>query len=115
MLKLRNNVIDYLSQLKLDYSIKLYPSAKTENLSTFIKSLKMRRSHDARDMKKIWSEDDCNTDPDIEFYCDGRLPVFNRWDTDNTKQVSNEIGLKNLHRIFFDSFFEKFGRQVVRY
>ena len=87
VLKLRNSVIDYLSRLKLDYSIKLYNSAKSEHLSAFIKSLKMRRAHDSREIKKVWSTSDCNDDPDIEFYCHGRLPVFNRWNTDNTKQV----------------------------
>ncbi len=87
MLKLRNSVIDYLSKLKLDYSIKLYQSSKAENLSTFIKSLKMRRVHDARDIQKVWSPSDCNNDPNIEFYCHGRLPVFNEWNTENTKKV----------------------------
>jgi ERCC4-type nuclease len=87
MLKLRHNVIDYLSKLKIDYSIKLYHSSKTENLSTFIKSLKMKRSHDARDVQKIWSSNDCNDDSTIEFYCNGRLPVFNEWNTENTKKV----------------------------
>lgn len=87
MLKLRNNVIDYLSQLKIDYSIKLYHSSKTENLSTFIKSLKMKRSHDARDIQKKWSSIDCNNDSNIEFYCNGRLPVFNEWISENAKQV----------------------------
>ena len=90
MLKLRNHVIDYLSQLKLDYSIKLYNSAKSENLSTFIKSLKMKRSHDARDVQKVWSANDCNEDLTIEFFCNGRLPVFNEWNTENTKQVRIE-------------------------
>jgi hypothetical protein len=86
--KLRTNVIDYLSKLKIDYSIKLYHSSKTENLSTFIKSLKMKRSHDARDIQKIWSPNDCNNDLNIEFYCNGRLPVFNEWNSENTKQVN---------------------------
>ena len=87
MLKLRHNVIDYLSKLKVDYSIKLYQSAKSEHLSTFIKSLKMKRSHDARDVQKNWSSNDCNDDLTIEFYCNGRLPVFNEWNTENTKKV----------------------------
>jgi hypothetical protein len=87
VLKLRNNVIDYLSQLKIDYSIKLYNSSKTENLSTFLKSLKMKRSHDARDIQKKWSSIDCNNDSNIEFYCNGRLPVFNEWISENAKQV----------------------------
>ena len=92
MIKLRNNVIDYLSRLKIDYTIKLYQSSKTENLSTFIKSLKMRRSHDARDIQKSWTMNDCNNDPNIEFYCHGRLPVFSEWNTENTKQVIEKIG-----------------------
>jgi hypothetical protein len=87
LLKLRNSAIDYLSRLKLDYTIKLYPSSKTENLSIFIKSLKMRRSHDARDIKKVWTANDCDYDENIEFYCDGRLPVFNEWISENAKQV----------------------------
>jgi hypothetical protein len=102
MNKLRNNVIDYLSKLKIDYSIKLYHSAKTENLSTFIKSLKMKRSHDARDVQKVWSANDCNNDPDIEFYCNGRLPVFNEWNTENTKQVIRMTEKENL--LFFIFF-----------
>jgi hypothetical protein len=88
MLKLRTSVIDYLSKLKIDYSIKLYHSSKTENLSTFIKSLKMKRSYDARDIQKIWSSNDTNNDPNIEFYCNGRLPVFNEWISENAKRVN---------------------------
>ncbi len=115
MLKLRHNVIDYLSQLKIDYSIKLYNSAKTENLSTFIKSLKMKRSHDARDVQKIWSSNDCNDDSTIEFYCHGRLPVFNEWNTENTKKVKIKSREMMIGSLFVNSFFEKFGQQVVRY
>ncbi|UJR20979.1 hypothetical protein I4U23_024085 [Adineta vaga] len=91
MVKLRHNVIDYLSQLKLDYSIKLYNSSKAENLSTFIKSLKMKRSHDARDVQKKWSSLDCNNDPQIEFYCNDRLPVFNEWISENAKQFFRKV------------------------
>lgn len=87
LVKLRHTVVDYLSRLKIDYSIKLYHSSKTENLSTFIKSLKMKRSHDAREVQKIWTSNDCNNDPTIEFYCNGRLPVFNQWNSENSKQV----------------------------
>ena len=110
-------MIDYLSRLKLDYSTKLYPSTKSENLSTFIKSLKMKRLCDARDVQKIWSPTDCHNDPDVEFYCNGRLPVFSRWDTENTKQVEEQqrsffLSIANLR---FVSFFAKFGRQVVLY
>jgi hypothetical protein len=47
----------------------------------------MKRSHDARDVQKIWSSNDCNDDSTIEFYCNGRLPVFNEWNTENTKKV----------------------------
>ncbi|CAF1340535.1 unnamed protein product [Adineta steineri] len=91
IVKLRNNVTDYLSRLKIDYSIKLYHSTKTEKLSTFIKSLKMKRSHDNRDVKKIWSSNDCNNDANIEFYCNGRLPVFNEWITENAKQFFQKV------------------------
>jgi len=117
MNKLRNNVIDYLSKLKIDYSIKLYHSAKTENLSTFIKSLKMKRSHDARDVQKVWSANDCNNDPDIEFYCNGHLPVFNEWNTENTKQVIRMTEKENLlfFIFLFNSFLQKFGQLVVQY
>ena len=87
MLKLRNGVVDYLSRLKLDYTLKLYNSAKSEHLSAFLKSLKMKRSHDARDVQKKWLSSDCNNDPNIEFYCNGRLPVFNEWISENAKQV----------------------------
>ena len=73
--------------MKFDYTIKLYPGSKTENLSPFIKSLKMKRNQDARDVQKVWSSKDCNEDPNIEFYCGGRLPVFNEWTSDNAKQV----------------------------
>jgi hypothetical protein len=85
--KLRNNVIDYLSKLKIDYSIKLYHSSQNENLPIFIKSLKMKRAYDKRDIQKIWSTIDCDFDPNIEFYCNGRLPVFNEWTSSNAKHV----------------------------
>ena len=100
LVKLRHNVIDYLSKLKLDYSTKLYPSSKAENLSAFIKSLKMKRSHLARDIQKVWSSNDCNNDSNIEFYCHGRLPVFNEWFSDNSKQVSQKIALFSYKFIF---------------
>ncbi len=48
----------------------------------------MKRSYDARDVQKIWSSNDCNNDPNIEFYCNGRLPVFNEWISENSKQVN---------------------------
>ncbi|CAF3492184.1 unnamed protein product [Rotaria socialis] len=91
LLKLRSNVIDHLSKLKIDYSIKLYNSSRAENLSTFIKTLKMKRSHDARDIQKVWSSIDSNNDPNIEFYCNGRLPVFNEWTSENANQVFQKV------------------------
>ncbi len=75
-----------MCKMKIDYTIKLQPSSKND-ISTFIKTLKMRRSLDARDVKKKWTSDDCNHDPNIEFYCDGRLPVFNEWTSENAKMV----------------------------
>ena len=48
----------------------------------------MKRSYDARDVQKNWLAIDSNNDPNIEFYCNGRLPVFNEWNTQNTKQVN---------------------------
>jgi hypothetical protein len=51
----------------------------------------MKRSHDARDIQKLWSPNDCNNDANIEFYCHGRLPVFNEWTTENTKKVIEKI------------------------
>jgi hypothetical protein len=101
LVKLRNSSIDYLCKLKIDYTIKLHHSSKTENLSTFIKSLKMKRSHDARDVQKIWSSSDCNNDPNIEFYCNGRLPVFNEWITENAKQVIRNTKVKFSLLTFF--------------
>lgn len=113
LLKLRNSVIDYLSRLKLDYTIKLYPSSKNEHLSAFIKSLKMKRSHEARDARKVWTSSDCKDDKNIEFYCHGRLPVFNEWISENAKEVSG-----NERSIDFSfvrcSFSEKSGRAVVQ-
>jgi len=103
--KLRNSVIDYLSELKLDYTIKLYQSTKTEHLSAFIKSLKMKRSHEARDARKLWSSDDSNADKNIEFYCHGRLPVFNEWTSENAKEFFRKVWssscpvlVKQVHR-----------------
>ncbi|CAF1023231.1 unnamed protein product [Adineta ricciae] len=91
MLKLRNGVVDYLSRLKLDYTLKLYNAAKSEHLSAFLKSLKMKRSHDARDVQKKWLSSDCNNDSNIEFYCNGRLPVFNEWISENAKQFFRKV------------------------
>jgi hypothetical protein len=53
----------------------------------FIKSLKMKRSQYARDVQKSWSPEDCLHDANIEFFCNGRLPVFNEWDSEIAKQV----------------------------
>ncbi len=47
----------------------------------------MKRSYDKRDIQKIWSTMDCNFDSNIEFYCHGRLPVFNEWNSENAKRV----------------------------
>ena len=87
LLKLRNSSIDCSSRLQLDYTIKSYPSTKVDHLSMFIKSLKMKRSQYARDVQKSWSLEDSLHDPNIEFFCNGRLPVFNEWDSENAKQV----------------------------
>lgn len=109
MIKLRNNVVDQLSKSKIDYSLKTYHSSKAENLSTFIKTLKMKRSHDARDVKKAWSSADCNNDQNIEFYCNGRLPVFNEWNSENAKQVRKYLNESFIFFVYFISFFKKFG------
>jgi len=47
----------------------------------------MKRILDKCDIQKIWSTIDCDFDPNIEFYCNGRLPVFNEWTTPNAKHV----------------------------
>ncbi|CAF3441956.1 unnamed protein product [Rotaria socialis] len=85
LIKLRKDCSDYLSKLNMDCSIQLYPSLKNENLSVFIKSLKVKRSADMRHVKQNWSSIDCNYDSNIQFYCDGRLPVFNEWTSENAK------------------------------
>ena len=87
LVQLRDQCITYLSKLKLDYSLELNHSRRDENLSIFVKSLKMKRSNDKDDIQRIWSTMDCNFDPNIEFYCDGRLPVFNEWNSPNSKDV----------------------------
>ena len=87
LMKLRDDCINYLSKLNIDYSMKLYNSSRNENISIYIKSLKMKRSYDKRDVQKIWSTMDCNFDSNIEFYCHGRLPVFNEWNSENAKHV----------------------------
>jgi hypothetical protein len=51
----------------------------------------MKRLYEECNIKKIWSTIDCNFDPNIEFYCNGRLPVFNEWISPNAKQVENQI------------------------
>ncbi|CAF2649276.1 unnamed protein product [Rotaria sp. Silwood2] len=91
LIKLRNDCINYLSKLKIDYSMKFYQSLRNENLSMFIKTLKMNRLHDIRDVQKIWSSIDCNHDPNIEFYCNGRLPVFNEWISENAKRFFRKV------------------------
>lgn len=91
LVKLRSNVIDYLSKLQIDYSIKLYPSTKAENLSMFIKTLKTKRLMDSRDVQRLWSADDCEHDSNIEFFCNGRLPVFNEWNTESTKNFFRKV------------------------
>jgi hypothetical protein len=101
LIKLRNDCLNYLTKIQIDSSIKLYHSARNENLSTFIKSLKMKRSHDTRDTQKYWSSADCNYDSNVEFYCNGRLPVFNEWTTENAKLVRRKEGNQNHSLLFF--------------
>jgi len=84
-------VIDHLSKLQIDYSLKLYPSTKAENLSMFIKTLKTKRLADSREVQKVWSADDCEQDSTIEFFCNGRLPVFNQWQTENAKKFFRTV------------------------
>lgn len=73
--------------MKIDYSMKLYSSFRNENLSMFIKTLKKYRMIDQHNIQRIWSTIDCNFDPHIEFYCHGRLPVFNEWTSSSAKDV----------------------------
>jgi hypothetical protein len=78
----------------------------------------MRRSHDARDIKKVWTANDCDYDENIEFYCDGRLPVFNEWISENAKQVERwqTMSIKRKSaRVCYSSFFKKFGQAVVQF
>ncbi|CAF1263352.1 unnamed protein product [Rotaria sordida] len=91
LIKLHNDCINYLTKLKIDHSMKFYPSSRTENLSMFIKALKTKRLHDIRDVPKIWSSINCNHDPNIEFYCNGRLPVFNEWISENAKRFFRKV------------------------
>lgn len=79
----------------------MYPATKHENLSFFIKSLKMRRSHEAREVQKVWTPNDCNNDDQIEFYCHGGIPVFNEWTSENAKQVSGHDEDRPLHHRLF--------------
>lgn len=90
-MKLRHDCIDYLSKLQMDSSIRLYHSSRSDCLSIFIKSLKMKRLYDIRDVQKTWSSIDCNYDSSIEFYCNGRLPVFNQWKSENAKCVCRKL------------------------
>lgn len=87
LVKLRNNCIQYLSKLKIDSSVKLCPLSRHENISVLVKTLKLKRSLDTHDVKQAWTSMDCNYDPNIEFYCNGRLPVFNEWTSENAKKV----------------------------
>ncbi|CAF1686728.1 unnamed protein product, partial [Adineta ricciae] len=103
--KLRLDCIDYLSKLRIDYSIRFHHSSRNENLSIFIKSLKMKRLYEIRDVQKTWSAIDCDYDSNIEFYCNGRLPVFNEWHSENAKcffqrvwAASCPVLVKRVHR-----------------
>lgn len=51
----------------------------------------MKRAYDKREIQNIWSKIDCNFDSNIEFYCQGRLPVFNEWNSQNAKHVGERI------------------------
>ena len=50
----------------------------------------MKRLYEIRDTQKTWSAIDCDYDSNIEFYCHGRLPVFNEWHSENAKCVCRE-------------------------
>ncbi|CAF1270697.1 unnamed protein product [Adineta steineri] len=91
LVKQRKYCIDYLSKLKIDHSTRFLHTSKNENYSIFIKSLKIKRIHDIRNTQKIWSSIDCNYDSNIEFYCNGRLPVFNEWTSENAKRFFQRV------------------------
>ena len=100
--------------MQLDYTIKSYPSTKVDHLSMFIKSLKMKRSQYARDVQKSWKAEDCLHDPNIEFFCNGRLPVFNEWDSENAKQVREDLHCAVSRDFRRCSSFERFGPPAAR-
>ena len=83
----QTDAMAHLSQLKLQYPIQLDNSSRCVNLSSFIKSLQMKRSCDAPEVRTRWSSAHCNYDTSIEFYCRGRLPVFTEWESPNAERV----------------------------
>lgn len=46
---------------------------------------------DQHNIQRIWSTIDCNFDPHIEFYCHGRLPVFNEWTSSSAKYFFQKV------------------------
>lgn len=94
--------MEYLTKMKIDYSMKFNSSSRHDHLSKFIKTLKKNRIVDQHNVQQIWSTIDCNFDPNIEFYCHGRLPVFNEWISSVAKDV------KSLHFFFCCFFLNRF-------
>ena len=105
LLPLHHQCLTYLSKLKLDYSLQLYHSKRNEHLPIFLKNLKMRRFNDKDDIQRVWSTIDCNFDRNIEFYCNGRLPVFNEWTSPSAKDVFNRISFNQNKSFRFSLVF----------
>lgn len=107
----------YFTKMKIDYSMKFNSSSRNDHLSKFIKTMKKNRIVEQHNVQQIWSTIDCNFDPNIEFYCHGRLPVFNEWISSVAKDVKSLpffffFFLKSI-LFLFESSFKKSGQQVV--
>lgn len=114
---LRDDCVNYLSKLEINHTSKMSPTKDDETLSEFLRNLKIKRADDAAQVQIFWSSIDCNDDPNIEFYCNGRLPVFNEWNSTNAKRVSVSTWIQYLptakSALLIDSFFKKSGLPVV--
>ncbi|CAF0946511.1 unnamed protein product, partial [Didymodactylos carnosus] len=81
------------------------PSAANDITSTFIRNLYVTRRNEADNVKKLWSINDCENNPNAEFYCKNRLPVFNEWITESSKKFFKKVWMagtpvlvKNVHK-----------------
>ncbi|CAF0777423.1 unnamed protein product [Didymodactylos carnosus] len=106
---LKMKCIEYLRSRSINYEDTLdisdLPSTANNITSTFIRNLYTTRRNEAQNVQKVWEKCDCDDNPNVEFYCNNRLPVFNEWTTEKSKKFFKKVWMagapvlvKNVHK-----------------